>query len=39
MKKKHGHLNALEDYIAANLLEEGTITATQLKDKSPEEMI
>lgn len=32
-------LDALEDYIAANLLDEGDITKAELETKSPEEMI
>ncbi|MEK4228450.1 preprotein translocase subunit SecA [Solibacillus sp. FSL H8-0538] len=32
-------LNALEDYIAANLLEEGVITAAELEGKTVDEMV
>ncbi|MER1984474.1 MAG: preprotein translocase subunit SecA [Solibacillus sp.] len=32
-------LDALEDYIAANLLDEGVLTASQLEGQSPDEMI
>ncbi|MCP1143772.1 preprotein translocase subunit SecA [Lysinibacillus endophyticus] len=37
--KKDWNLKALEDYIQANLLEEGAIKASDLEGKSPEEMI
>lgn len=38
-EKENWTLDALEDYIAANLLDEGDITKEQLENKSPEEMI
>ncbi len=37
--QKDWNLKALEDYIQANLLEEGAIKASDLEGKSPEEMI
>ncbi|MFL0505695.1 preprotein translocase subunit SecA [Ureibacillus sp. 179-F W5.1 NHS] len=38
-EQKDWNLKALEDYIQANLLEEGAIKASDLEGKSPEEMI
>jgi len=37
--KEDWNFKAMEDYIKANLLDEGEITAQDLQDKSPEEMI
>ncbi len=37
--RKEWNLKALEDYIQANLLEEGAIKASDLEGKSPEEII
>lgn len=37
--KENWNFKAMEDYIKANLLDDGEITAGDLQDKSPEEMI